>query len=50
MLREKQLTDITAVIFTTWNTAVDENDVLIEISMQYIESQNEKDESQKHKT
>lgn len=29
--------------------AVDKNDVLTEISMQSIESQNEKDESQKHK-
>lgn len=52
ILIEKQLTDTTDVIFTTWNTihtAVNENDYLTEISMQCIESQNKKDESQKHK-
>ena len=32
-----------------YHIAIGENDVLTEIAMQYVESQNEKDKSQKHK-
>lgn len=50
MFIEKQLTDVTADIHNMeYCITVNKHDVLTEIPMQYIESENGKDESQKHK-